>query len=260
MAPPFTNADFDAAIAEFQRPLEQTVTDEGWEAAGKVGELQLFRRSSKADGYEYMARGELVDVKPDIGHDVFVDLDYRRRWDQYKEDTLRVVEHDLAAKKASSDEEADAGCPKALHRIYWQQQHRWPIQNRDYYLWRESRRQDVDGETTWIILTRADTTANEPEHAGCIRVHDCRQTVVLQASPATPFSTSVYVYYREDPRGTLPTTLFDWALTKGVPAWMKRFVQACDNYGTGSYEGNILDGVPELTRVLDESMKKAFAF
>jgi hypothetical protein len=72
----FTSTDFDTAIADFQRPLEQA-SEHDWETAGKVGELSLFRRLSKDDGYEYMARGELIDVKPNVCHDVFVDLDYR---------------------------------------------------------------------------------------------------------------------------------------------------------------------------------------
>ncbi|KAI9596665.1 hypothetical protein BDF19DRAFT_438228, partial [Syncephalis fuscata] len=220
--------------AEFQQPLEQATAD---------GDIQLFRRVSNNNSYEYMARGELVDVKPDTCHDVFVDLDYRR-----------------AEKEALSDNENTDAKPqhKAPHNIYWLQEHRWPIQNRDYYLLRESRIMDVDRETTWIILTKSDETAAEPEQSNCIRVKKCRQTVVLQASPASPFSTTVYVYYEEDPRGTLPTTLFDWVLSKGVPSWIKRFAKACENYGAGEYEGNILDGVPELTRVLDESFAKGF--
>ncbi|KAI8051657.1 hypothetical protein BDF22DRAFT_81489 [Syncephalis plumigaleata] len=246
----FTSEDFNSAIVDFKRPLEQ-VGEHGWEAAGKVGELLLFRRLSKDDGYEYMARGELVDVKPSICHDVFVDLDYRRRWDSYKSDTLHVVNDNQST---GDDPSTDAGSPKALHRIYWQQN----IAESRLLFWRESRYLEVDSEATWVILTKTDTSATETEHANCIRVHDCHQVVVLQASPTTPFSTLVYVYYREDPRGNLPTTLFDWALTKGVPAWIKRFTQACDNYGTSSYEGNLLDGAPELARVLDESMKKAF--
>ncbi|RKP10083.1 hypothetical protein THASP1DRAFT_28129 [Thamnocephalis sphaerospora] len=261
---PFTAQDFKEAVVEFRRSVEDELAA-GWEQVSTLGDLVVYRRPlGEKGGYEYMARGELVDIKPEVCHDVFVDLDYRRRWDNYKKSALHVIGEDVTEDgDTASGEALKAQLSEATNdrqnAIYWRQDYTWPVQSRDYCLERESQRAEVERETTWIVLTASvDPSLAKPEQEGCIRVNDCRQKVVLQASPSTPFSTAVYFYYHEDPRGSLPSTVFDWALKHGVPSWLKRFTKACAEYHTNSFNGNMLDGVSELKEVLDESLKKGF--
>jgi hypothetical protein len=180
-----------------------------------------------------------------------MDLNYRRQWDHYKPDALRVL-----------NELPDTPFPTELtQRIYWRQEYTWPIQNRDYCLERQASQLEVNGETTWVVLTRSlPATEAEPEHPGHIRVLNAASTLVLQPSPATPFSTSVYFWYHEDPRGKLPGPIYNQLLTHSVPSWLKRFVKACNAYGQDSTEDHqhLLDGAAELKDVLEESMRKGF--
>lgn len=41
--------------------------------------------------YEYKIMGSLEDVGPDVCKQVYMDLDYRKKWDEYVKGELQIV-------------------------------------------------------------------------------------------------------------------------------------------------------------------------
>lgn len=131
-----------------------------------------------------------------------------------------------------------------------------PMSNRDYLITRKSYKiSNTDGSTTWVILqTSADL--DYPEQPPCIRVKSYQQSLVLQSHPDGAW---LHLRYFEDPRGSIPTSVVNWAVSKAIPRWMLKFKTACLEYKQPCNGDQSVNGASDLKKILDKSMESAFA-
>ncbi|XP_022408227.1 phosphatidylcholine transfer protein isoform X4 [Monodon monoceros] len=159
--------------------------------------------------YEYKVFGFLEDCSPDLLADVFMDLDYRKQWDQYVKELYE---------KECNGEAA----------VYWEVKYPFPMSNRDYVYVRQRRELDHEGQKIHVILAQSTSMPQFPEKSGVIRVKQYKQSLAIQSDGKR--GSKVFMYYFDNPGGQIPSWLINWAAKKGVPNFLKDMTKACQNY------------------------------
>uniref|UniRef100_K7GFK7 Phosphatidylcholine transfer protein n=1 Tax=Pelodiscus sinensis TaxID=13735 RepID=K7GFK7_PELSI len=159
--------------------------------------------------YEYKIFGGLTECPPELCADVYMDLEYRKQWDQYVKE---LCEKTCNGKRI----------------IYWEVKYPFPLSNRDYVYIREQRNIDVDGRKIWVALAKSVSLPECPVNPGIIRVEGYEQSLVIESDGKT--GSKVYMYYFDNPGGMIPSWLVNWAAKSGVPAFLKDMQRACLNY------------------------------
>ncbi|XP_072298768.1 phosphatidylcholine transfer protein [Eucyclogobius newberryi] len=206
MALQFTDDDFRAAWTELDEPR----LDGGWELFTETMGVKIYRRYDQETGlYEYKVFGVLESCPADVCADVYMDLNYRKHWDSYVKD---LHEKDFDEQRA----------------IYWEVKYPFPLSNRDYVYVRERRDLEVDGRKLWVVLARSAPRTPCPEKSGVIRVNDYKQSLAIESDGAA--GTKMFMNYFDNPGGSIPTWLVNWAAKSGVPGFLKDMQKACHNY------------------------------
>uniref|UniRef100_A0A1A8Q683 Phosphatidylcholine transfer protein n=1 Tax=Nothobranchius rachovii TaxID=451742 RepID=A0A1A8Q683_9TELE len=202
----FTDEEFQSAWRELDEPQLAG----GWELFTETMGVQIYRLYDKETGlYEYKVFGGLSSCTPELCADVYMDLMYRKHWDGYVKE---LYEKDFGGQTA----------------IYWEVKYPFPLSNRDYVYVRERRDLDVDGRKIWVILARSSPELPCAEKSGVLRVRDYKQSFALESDGAA--GTKVFMNYFDNPGGTIPTWLVNWAAKSGVPGFLKDMQKACSGY------------------------------
>ncbi|XP_068118339.1 phosphatidylcholine transfer protein [Hyperolius riggenbachi] len=181
----------------------------GWQLFTETMGIQIYRLYDEQTGlYQYKIYGNLADCPADLCADVYMDLDYRKKWDQYW--------------KALQEVESEDGV------IYWEVKYPFPLCNRDYVYVRERRDLDINGRKIFVILAKSVTSPNCPEKSGIIRVNGYKQSVALESDGKS--GCKVFMYYFDNPGGMIPSWLINWAAKTGVPNFLKSIQKACNGY------------------------------
>ncbi|KAJ8901865.1 hypothetical protein NDN08_004070 [Rhodosorus marinus] len=167
--------------------------------------LRIWKKVGKQGVYEYLILGS-APYGVETFVKVLLDVDFHKRWDKHCE-KLEVI-----------------GSEGSTDYIYWDAKYPLWFSNRDYVYARRYRK-EVDG--SYVFVTR--TTANEkkPEVRRKVRVLDYFGTYVLRARENADVTEYVYSFY-DDPRGTIPKSIINWAVSTGIPGFMKTLYRACD--------------------------------
>lgn len=201
----FQDSEFELACQELDNP--QT---EGWEFFVESHGVTIYRLYNENSGlYEYKVYGVLDDVQPDVCAQVYVDNEYRKQWDSYVKE---LYEFEADGKKL----------------IYWNVNYPWPMSNRDYVYKREVRELNKDGNKVWVVLAHSDTASTVPEKDGVIRVDDYVQSCALTTDGKV--GSKAYMRYYDNPKGSIPTWLINWAAKTGVPGFLTMMQKACRTY------------------------------
>ncbi|XP_033894232.2 phosphatidylcholine transfer protein isoform X1 [Acipenser ruthenus] len=206
MALQFEEAEFQEAYKEIDEPQ----LEGGWELFTDISGIQIYRLYDKRTGlYKYKIFGGLSNCTPELCADVYMDLKYRKSWDEYvKELSEKVYD----------------GKPV----IYWEVKYPFPMSNRDYVYVRERRDLDVDGRKIWVILAKSASVAQCPEKSGVIRVCDYKQSLAIESDGGS--GIKVFMNYFDNPGGSIPSWLINWAAKSGVPSFITDLQKACNNY------------------------------
>lgn len=159
--------------------------------------------------YEYKVFGVLESCIPSLLADVYMDLDYRKKWDQYVKELY----------EKSFDGQMVA---------YWEVKYPFPLSNRDYVYTRQRRDLDVDGRKIYVVLAQNISVPQFPEKSGVIRVKQYKQSLAIESDGKK--GSRVFMYYFDNPGGQIPSWLINWAAKNGVPNFLKDMVKACQNY------------------------------
>ncbi|XP_029998069.1 phosphatidylcholine transfer protein [Sphaeramia orbicularis] len=204
----FSDADFQDAWMELDTPR----LEGGWELFTETMGVQIHRLYDQETGlYEYKVFGVLSTCTPELCADVYMDLEYRKKWDGYVKE---LYEKDFDGQMA----------------IYWEVKYPFPLSNRDYVYIRERRDLDVDGRKIWVILARSSPETPCPERSNVLRVKDYKQSVAMETDGGS--GTKVFMNYFDNPGGNIPTWLVNWAAKSGVPGFLKDMQNACSKYKT----------------------------
>ncbi|XP_007462980.1 PREDICTED: phosphatidylcholine transfer protein-like [Lipotes vexillifer] len=203
----FSEGQFREACAELQQPA---LSRADWELLVETFGISIYRLLDQQTGvYEYKVFGFLEDCSPDLLADVYMDLDYRKQWDQYVKE--------LYEKECNGE---------AV--VYWQVKYPFPMSNRDYVYVRQQRELDHEGQKIHVILAQSTSVPQFPEKSGVIRVKEYKQSLAIQSDGKR--GSKVFMYYFDNPGGQIPSWLINWAAKKGVPNFLKDMTKACQNY------------------------------
>ncbi|XP_078376077.1 phosphatidylcholine transfer protein-like [Oculina patagonica] len=173
-------------------------------------QCKIYRKYEEVSGlYEYKIMGTLEDVGPAVCKQVYMDLEYRKKWDEYVKD---LYEFD------------DEGIPS----IYWNVNYPWPMSNRDYIYTRALRKLEINSVPTIIVLAKSNTLTKTPEKTGVIRVKEYHQSLIIQTDGNV--GTKAFMHYFDNPGGLIPSWLINWAAKTGVPSFMNSMRSACLGY------------------------------
>ncbi|XP_022408226.1 phosphatidylcholine transfer protein isoform X3 [Monodon monoceros] len=156
----FSEEQFREAFAELQQPA---LSGADWELLVETFGISIYRLLDQQTGlYEYKVFGFLEDCSPDLLADVFMDLDYRKQWDQYVKELYE---------KECNGEAA----------VYWEVKYPFPMSNRDYVYVRQRRELDHEGQKIHVILAQSTSMPQFPEKSGVIRVKQYKQSLAIQS-------------------------------------------------------------------------------
>ncbi|KAM9296245.1 phosphatidylcholine transfer protein [Gastrophryne carolinensis] len=198
---------------EFQeawRELDEPALTGSWQLFTDTMGIQIHRLYQQETGlYEYKIYGGLADCPADLCADVYMDLDYRKQWDQY-----------VKALQEQKNEEEKV--------IYWEVKYPFPLSNRDYVYVRERQDLDVNGRKIYVILAKSVSVPQCPEKSGIIRVNGYKQSLAIESDGKN--GCRVFMYYFDNPGGMIPSWLINWAAKSGVPNFLKDMQKACHGY------------------------------
>ncbi|XP_003387507.1 PREDICTED: phosphatidylcholine transfer protein-like [Amphimedon queenslandica] len=204
----FTDEEFLEAAKQVQNPA----LDDSWELFVECMGVKIYRKYKEESGlYEYKTHGIMADLDPEICAMVYLDWQYRKKWDTYVLD-LKPIKDEASG----------------LDGLYWAVDYPWPMSDRDYTFIREGRMMMVDGQQTWVVICRSRKFSNCPEKDGIIRVDDFNQCCAMQSDGAT--GSKAFMHYYDNPKGMIPAMLINWAAKTGVPTFLDLMRTAVKGY------------------------------
>ncbi|KAM8945008.1 phosphatidylcholine transfer protein isoform 1-T1 [Lycaon pictus] len=203
----FSEDQFREACAELRRPA---LPGASWELLLEALGISIYGLLDQQTGlYEYKVFGVLDNCLPDVLADVYMDLDYRKQWDQYVKE--------LYEKECNGETV-----------VYWQVKYPFPMSNRDYVYIRQRRDLDLDGKKIHVILAQSTPVPQVAERSGVVRVNQYKQSLAIESDGKK--GSKVFMYYFDNPGGQIPSWLINWVAKSGVPNFLKDMGKACQNY------------------------------
>ncbi|XP_012315886.2 phosphatidylcholine transfer protein isoform X2 [Aotus nancymaae] len=203
----FMEEQFREACAELQQPA---LAGADWQLLVETSGISIYRLLDQQTGlYEYKVFGVLEDCSPTLLADVYMDLNYRKQWDQYV--------------KALYEQECNGETV-----VYWEVKYPFPMSNRDYVYLRQRRDLDVEGRKIHVVLAQSTSVPQLGERSGVIRVKQYKQSLAIESDGKK--GSKVFMYYFDNPGGQIPSWLINWAAKNGVPNFLKDMARACQNY------------------------------
>ncbi|XP_024428923.2 phosphatidylcholine transfer protein isoform X2 [Desmodus rotundus] len=203
----FSQEQFREACAELHQPA---LAGADWQLLVETSGISIYRLLDQQTGlYEYKVFGVLEDCPPAVLADVYMDLDYRKQWDQYVKE---LYEKECGGKTV----------------VYWEVKYPFPMSNRDYVYIRQRQELDVEGRKIYVVLAQSVSIPQFAERPGVVRVKGYKQSLAIESDGKK--GSKVFMYYFDNPGGQIPSWLINWAAKNGVPNFLKDMEKACQAY------------------------------
>lgn len=168
-----------------QHKNQTNLEQHGWEFYVKNSDFTVYRRPASSRNpnlYEYRSFGGWNDVKPDVLAQVYLDLEFRKKWD----------------KNMKSFKEFPLEDYKGSH---FEMNYPWPLSNRDYAYTIEKKivKDTETGNEYQVILGESLPSASCPENKGVIRIDTYMQNICISANEDGNGCT-VFMDYFDDPK------------------------------------------------------------
>ncbi|CAM0138446.1 hypothetical protein VKS41_007058 [Umbelopsis sp. WA50703] len=200
----------------FTRYAEEYIHSDltAWTFFVQTPNFQIYRRrfDPKPSLFQYRVVGGYPDIPPQVLSKVYLDLNFRQKWDKnmlcYKE----------------------LGSSDVLHFVM---KYPWPMSNRDY-IYQIGMKTVQAGEDRKVLVIQGDSVQKdevadyEPPSNGVIRIDNYCQNIVIEDDGKG--GSLVQLDYFDDPKGSIPNTIINWAARQGVPGFMKTLHDACLQY------------------------------
>uniref|UniRef100_A0A2K5DJE5 Phosphatidylcholine transfer protein n=1 Tax=Aotus nancymaae TaxID=37293 RepID=A0A2K5DJE5_AOTNA len=188
----FMEEQFREACAELQQPA---LAGADWQLLVETSGISIYRLLDQQTGlYEYKVFGVLEDCSPTLLADVYMDLNYRKQWDQYVKE---LYEQECNGETV----------------VYWEVKYPFPMSNRDYVYLRQRRDLDVEGRKIHVVLAQSTSVPQLGERSGVIRVKQYKQSLAIESDGKK--GSKVFMYYFDNPGGQIPSWLINWAAKGG---------------------------------------------
>uniref|UniRef100_A0A8C8WT73 Phosphatidylcholine transfer protein n=1 Tax=Panthera leo TaxID=9689 RepID=A0A8C8WT73_PANLE len=156
----FSEEQFREACAEIQ---QRAPAGANWELLVETLGFSIYGLLDQQTGlYEYKVFGVLDDCPPALLADVYMDLDYRKQWDQYVKE--------LYEKECNGETV-----------VYWEVKYPFPMSNRDYIYIRQRQELDVEGRKIHVVLAQSTSVPQFAERPGVIRVNRYKQSLAIES-------------------------------------------------------------------------------
>ncbi|XP_043439939.1 phosphatidylcholine transfer protein isoform X2 [Prionailurus bengalensis] len=202
----FSEEQFREACAEIQ---QRAPAGANWELLVETLGFSIYGLLDQTGLYEYKVFGVLDDCPPALLADVYMDLDYRKQWDQYVKE--------LYEKECNGETV-----------VYWEVKYPFPMSNRDYIYIRQRQELDMEGRKIHVVLAQSTSVPQFAERPGVIRVNQYKQSLAIESDGKK--GSKVFMYYFDNPGGQIPSWLINWVAKNGVPNFLKDMAKACQNY------------------------------
>ncbi|XP_004457687.1 phosphatidylcholine transfer protein isoform X1 [Dasypus novemcinctus] len=203
----FSEEQFREVCAELEQPV---LAGDDWQLLVETSGISVYRLLNQRTGlYEYKVFGVLEDCMPALLADVYMDLGYRKQWDEYVKE--------LREKECNGETV-----------VYWKVKYPFPFSDRDYVFLRQRRELNVGGRTIHVILAQNTSVPQFPRNPGVIRVKQFKLCLAIESDGKQ--GSKVFMYYFDNPGGQIPSWLINWAAKNGVPNFLKNLVKACQRY------------------------------
>nr|XP_028692166.1 phosphatidylcholine transfer protein isoform X6 [Macaca mulatta] len=184
----FSGEQFREACAELQQPA---LAGADWQLLVETSGISIYRLLDQKTGlYEYKVFGVLEDCSPTLLADIYMDLDYRKQWDQYVKE---LYEQECNGQTV----------------VYWEVKYPFPMSNRDYVYLRQRRDLDMEGRKIHVVLAQSTSVPQLVERSGVIRVKQYKQSLAIESDGKK--GSKVFMYYFDNPGGQIPSWLINWA-------------------------------------------------
>ncbi|CAD5122655.1 DgyrCDS11066 [Dimorphilus gyrociliatus] len=80
----------------------------------------------------------------------------------------------------------------------------------------------------WVVIAKAEVFENYPEKDGVVRVKEYEQQAVLTSDESG--GTKAFMKYYDNPGGSLPSWLINWAAKARVPEFLTIMQKSCREY------------------------------
>lgn len=205
-----------------------------WEFYVKTTDFTVYRQKAPSDRnpnlYRYRSIGGWSNVKPDTLAHVYLDLEFRKRWDKNMQSHHRFIVN-------------SEGDSKVGHSgNHFEMKYPWPLSNRDYAYTIERKlvKDTEDGGEYQVILGESLPKSSFPEREGVIRIDNYMQNICISPSEDGE-GCFVFMDYFDDPKGSIPSSVINWAAKTGVPNFIKSLKNACLQYQQENPAGVSLD-------------------
>ncbi|XP_053426052.1 phosphatidylcholine transfer protein [Nycticebus coucang] len=203
----FSEGQFLEACAELEQPV---LAGADWQLLVESSGISVYGLWDQQTGlYEYKVFGVLKNCSPALLADVYMDVAYRKQWDQYVQE---LYERECNGQTV----------------VYWEMKCPFPFSNRDYVFIRQRRELDVAGRKIHVVLSRSTLVPQLGEKSGVVRVKQYKQNLAIESDGKQ--GSKVFMYYFDNPGGQIPSWLINWATKSGVPNFLKDMEKACQNY------------------------------
>eukprot|EP00299_Pterocystis_sp_00344_P011397 c5310_g1_i1.p1 GENE.c5310_g1_i1~~c5310_g1_i1.p1 ORF type:complete len:233 (+),score=32.83 c5310_g1_i1:32-730(+) len=212
---PLTTEDvLEAKAAIFNQDFSAS---EGWELVMDLKlkdgeECIVHKRPVPATGLSLFRAVTRVNVECEKYYECYKDNEYRKTWDS------SVVDISFLAEDAGN---------KIWH---WIVKFPWPMSNRDYVYYQ--RTEAFPEERVFVISGRSVNrdlqSSYKPEQSGVVRVEQFVSTVAIRS--LGPGKCEVLCFYFDDPKGSIPKVVVNYATKQAFPSILSNFSAALNKY------------------------------
>ncbi|KAI7904075.1 uncharacterized protein BX663DRAFT_471185 [Cokeromyces recurvatus] len=234
--PFFPDNSFREFVQQYKEHIKEKEESnkDNWEFYVKNKDFTVYRRPAhdrNPNLFEYRSFGGWDDVEADILAHVYLDLEFRKKWDknmqshQYFQVTTSTKENDYNGN-------------------HFEMKYPWPLANRDYVYTIERKivKDKNEGKEYQVILGESLPSNYFPERKGVIRIDTYMQNICI-TSTENGKGCIVFMDYFDDPKGNIPKSLINWAAKTGVPTFINNLKAACQEY-----KKEHPDGTPPLDK------------
>jgi hypothetical protein len=242
-----------------ERALHPDLTNYTLDAVIK-NRIKVYTRVRPSTGInEYIILGYLDKVTLREAYEVYMDLEYRKEWDDLKQQISLFNRKDKQSSESLSKNDLKD------FEIHWEIKLPWPFSNREYVFERntyEHKYNDMmfliaDNSSLNNNNTKQEETNTNNINSRTIRITEYEQMTVFY-SDREDGRCNVYMEYYDDPKGNIPLVLKNWVVSRAAPNFIMNIEKACKEYK--AFEKRLKNNkhIKELNDILGKSLQQAF--
>mmetsp|Transcript_5573 Transcript_5573/g.15790 ORF Transcript_5573/g.15790 Transcript_5573/m.15790 type:complete len:229 (+) Transcript_5573:69-755(+) len=190
---------------------------ENWEVIFEQEDATIKRKFNETNNvYRFYTKGILKGVTAKSLYDLNIDTTYRKTWD-------------ANCAKLEVIEEAKQSGGFLLETLFWSVSYPFPFSNREYVFQRKYKH-DVENNFYAIDSKATENDKRPSKKASGVRVEVFESTLVVRELEGDPSSCEYISLYMENPGGSIPMWLFNWAISSAVPKGLDDLKRASTNY------------------------------